>query len=527
MSTTEQPRTAADGGRPEPGRSEGGKALVGGMWTSASQMAPFVYTTIISIVAARILGPDLMGRQSFIAFVVVTVQTVCTSGIAYALSRYVGESIGQGRTGLLPGLVSWAWRVALPVSLFSASVLLAVALAGADPRAAWLFGAVAVLAGGLHKVPGGVLLGGKQWRAQSFVVLATGAVSLVATILVLALGGGISGMLAVTAATSIAMLIWSSRLMRRMLADLAAPPLPLGRLAGEALRFTFATSVPTILSFVVLQRSEIFFVERYSSDAEIARYSIAFSAILAILAVPTAIRSVVLPSVSTLVGQGDFARIQRGYSRLIRLSLLLTIPLTAGALALGPRLIRLVYGDRYAGAGDVLLILAAPIPLVPLSGASSALMMGYGRVRAQTIVYALAAVVDIVAAALLVPHLDAIGAGIANVLALVAVAVPLLLYASRLVGGVQIGWSHLLRTVAASAAAAVAARLTLETGDSALTLLAALVVGVGVFGFLAAALRVLPEEDAEFLAGVARGHRARHMRRFFRRLSGGALGAAR
>ncbi len=482
----------------------GGHAFVGGMWTSASFITPYVCTTIISIVAARILGPADMGRQSFIAFVVLTGQTAVASGIGYSLARHAGELIGQGREAAIPSLVRLGWRLTLPAGLLAAAALVIVALAGAEPQGAWVFAAIAVLAGVLNNVPVRILVGVHRWREQSIVLIVVGVLSVVPTIVVLGLGGGVTGMLAVTAATALLTFAWCARLMRRAVHGLARRTDPLGAMRSEVIRFAAASTVPVILTFVVLQRSEFFILDLFSNDSQIALYSIAYSSLAALLALPMAVRTVVLPSVATLVGAGEFDRIRRGFSRLVRLSILLTFPLAAAGLALGPRLLALVYGSQYSGAGEVLLILVAPLPLVPLSAAGSAVLMGFGRVRIPTLVSGLAAVVDIGVALILVPRLDAVGAAIANVLAVLAATIPLIPFCARLLGGIEVSFRDTMRVVLVSGASACAAALVLQLGTGAVNFVVALVVGVGSFVILAPAVRMVPAADAEWLEAIAR-----------------------
>ena len=482
---------------------------MGGMWTSASFITPYICTTIISIVAARILGPEDMGRQSFIAFVVLTGQTAVASGIGYSLARHAGELIGQGREAAIPSLVRLGWRLTLPAGLLAALALVIVALAGAAPKAAWIFAAVAVLAGVLNNVPVRILVGVRRWREQSIVLIVVGVLSVLPTIVVLVLGGGVNGMLAVTAVTALVTFAWCARLMRRAVHGLARRTEPLGgAMKSEVIRFAAASTIPVILTFVVLQRSEFFILDIFSDDSQIALYSIAFSSLAALLALPMAVRTVVLPSVATLVGAGEFDRIRRGFSRLVRLSILLTVPLTAAGLVLGPRLLTLVYGSQYSGAGEVLLILVAPLPLVPLSAAGSAVLMGFGRVRIPTLVSGFAAVVDIGVALILVPRLDAVGAAIANVLAVLAATIPLIPFCVRLLGGIDVSFRDTMRVVLVSAAAACAAALVLQLGTGAANFVAALVAGVSSFIILAPAVRMVPAADAEWLEAVARdrGH---------------------
>ena len=40
------------------------RAFRGGLWQGVAQIAPFAFTLVISIIAARILGPDQMGRRT-------------------------------------------------------------------------------------------------------------------------------------------------------------------------------------------------------------------------------------------------------------------------------------------------------------------------------------------------------------------------------------------------------------------------------------------------------------------------------
>jgi O-antigen/teichoic acid export membrane protein len=522
MTELEQPPLQPGRQDRDAGPTAGTRAFRGGLWQSSAQIAPYAYTTIVSVIAARILGPDRMGRQSFIAFVVLSVQTVCVGGLGTALLRYIGELRGRGLEHALPSLAGWAWRITAVAGGVGTLALLAVTVVGADPTWAWLFAAAAVLPGVLNSVPGTVLIGTQRWRPYALVVLLTGVGSVLATVIVLLLGGGVSGMLGVIAATAVARLAWATVLMRRVLAPLGSMRKPLGAIRSDVLRFTLASSVPVILGLVVFQRSEFFFLERFSSDAQIAFYSIAFSATAALIAVPAAIGAILTPSVATLIGSGEFERIRRGYSRVLRLGLLFSLPVAAASLALGPELLRLVYGHRYAGAGDIFLIVVTTLPLVPLSGASSALLTGYGRVRVPIAISSIAALTDLALAAVLVPRLDAIGAAIANTCAFSVAALLLIGSAVRLVGGVQLGLRSVVRIATVSAAAAGLARLVLVAGNSASVWVAAAAAEVTALGLGAIALRIVPEEDATFLIRVAGRGR---LTRVFERLSGRALGA--
>src|SRR5205823_13903539 len=74
--------------------------------------------------------------------------------------------------------------------------------------------------------------GAQRWRDASIVGLATGTAATAAIVLVLAAGGGITGMFAVEAVLTVANLAWTSALGRRALRSIATAP----RVASASVR---------------------------------------------------------------------------------------------------------------------------------------------------------------------------------------------------------------------------------------------------------------------------------------------------
>jgi O-antigen/teichoic acid export membrane protein len=504
----------------------GARVLRGSGWQIGAQMAPYVTTALVSVVAARALGPDGMGRQSYIAFVILTTMTACSAGFPAALPRYVGELIGRGDESKLQSLAAWSWRVSFIAATIGAGVLLTIAALGSTPQLAWVFGAAAAFTGILHKVPASILNGSQRWRQNSAVILTTTVATTIATVIALVLGGRVTSIFVAAAAGNALMLLLTWGLARRLLAGIKAARAPLGHLRVEVLRFAAVASLPMLLNFVVFQRSEFFFLEHDSTDQQIAIYSIAFSVYAALLALPTGLVQMFGTAVATLKGAGAHHRIRSGYARGLRLLFLVTIPTTVGALVFGPPLVRLVYGEQYKGAGTLILVLAIPLLIVPAGGVSGGLLFGYGRIWVPVVVGIIAGIVDLGLAALLVPRLDALGAAIANVSAQLAAGVLGIGYCIRMVGGIQIAPRHLAKTAAAAlTAGGCAEAVLLLLGSGAGGLAAAMVVGIGVYVALVTSLRVLPREDADWLVETLGARSKSRLTRVCRRLSGTPLGA--
>ena len=87
-------------------RTTGASLFSGSIWNSVAGLLPQFYTVAISIAAARFLGPDAFGRQSFIAFVSLSIALVLTAGLSIALMRSVAETLGREEPGQARGLLA-------------------------------------------------------------------------------------------------------------------------------------------------------------------------------------------------------------------------------------------------------------------------------------------------------------------------------------------------------------------------------------------------------------------------------------
>ena len=222
--------------------------------------------------------------------------------------------------------------------------------------------------GVLQSVANAVLLGIQNFRGAALIGLVTGAVAVPATIAILAAGGGIAGIFAVEAAVAAANLALDGAA-RPPRACAACPrrSRPSPELRRSALRFAGWTTLSAAMSLIVWGRSEFLFLAHYSTDVEIGLYSIGFATVTALAALPQRLSTVLVSAFATLHGADASERIRLGFSRALRLMVIMVLPLTAGAAAVGPALLRVIYGDDYREAGTVLLILVGVIPCLAVA----------------------------------------------------------------------------------------------------------------------------------------------------------------
>ena len=255
----------------------GSSVMRGGLWKMLGNALPQLYALVISIAAARYLGPDGMGRQSFIAFAELSIIELLTSGFAIRSSATWARRSGRARGSQARWLArtssgSWPSRPSSGADVSSRSGCSAASrgqrgsspasrpsaarspASGRDPD--W----PAALARGDDRRPRH-REGSARWRRSSCSR---------------SVGGSARCSPSRPRACS-SILVWTGVLARRSRSAVSDESRPLPDLRRRSLRFAGYSSVGALLYLIVWRRSEFFFLNHYSADDEIAFYSIAFA----------------------------------------------------------------------------------------------------------------------------------------------------------------------------------------------------------------------------------------------------------
>ncbi len=478
--------------------------LAGGAWAIASSALPQIYVLASSILIARFLTVGDMGRQSFIAFSSASVILVFSFGLSGSLVRYGGEVLGRDELGTLRGLIWWTARIQLVAALLT-GVMMAIFGLFSHDQVLWMWAAVGTFFGAISNIPTSVLLVLRRWREASIITLAIGLAYTIGIAVVLALGWGLAGLFGIGTILGGIAAGWTIWLAWRHLNRVAPRGGPHVELHRPLLRYAVTIWAGFLLSFVVLRRSEFFFLNRYSSSKAIAYYSVAFAVIAGLASAVESLAGVIAPTVASLHGSGETDRIGPAFSRGIRLVILVAVPISAFGVVFGPAVIRVVYGSDYARTAAPLRIMLAPFPLLALMSLCNGLLWGSGRVRVWLLVFSAAAIVDLALDVILVPHLAEVGAALANTCAQVTAGVVVFGYTIRSFGPIDVQARVLARAVIAAVLAAAA-------GWLGLILVGGLAgIGVGslgaivVFAGLTRAMRTVPAVDGMWMTTAVRG----------------------
>lgn len=148
-------------------------------------------------------------------------------------------------------------------------------------------------------------------------------------------------------------------------------------------------------------------------DATIGNYAAAYRLIEGVIMLATPLAHVFFRKLRvSLDDQGAFGR---SFRLMLGVMIALAMGATLGGLILGPWILRLAFGDKYAAAEPLLAWLLASLPFILPNYVLTQGLVALGRERYYAVVTIIAAVLNIALNFLLIPFLAAKGAALATV----------------------------------------------------------------------------------------------------------------
>jgi len=182
----------------------------------------------------------------------------------------------------------------------------------------------------------------------------------------------------------------------------------------ELREYLIPLSVVTVLDALVWDRSEVFFLRLYTSSEDIAFYSLAFGLASRLMVIPFIVAGALMPALSTLHGAGNTEEFGRVYRQALQYVALVGAPLAAVGWALAPALIGILYGEAYLPVAALLGPLLAVSVVGVMRQVAWAALRAIGDRKWALHATWISAVVNLAAAAVLVPVYGTWGAVAAN-----------------------------------------------------------------------------------------------------------------
>jgi O-antigen/teichoic acid export membrane protein len=255
-----------------------------------------------------------------------------------------------------------------------------------------------------------------------------------------------------------------------------------------------------VLDLVVWERSELFFLQIFSTDVQQGFYSMGFSISGFLMALPSSFAGAA--SASLMVERGrNPAALNRAAIATVRYMALMVFPMAIGLAALSGPVISLLYGPKYVEAIPLFALMTLMVIPKALVGPAQWVLRAVEKQEFMVRWMIVATLATITLDYYFIRRYDAIGAAWGNGLGQFIAVAGLWFFAAR-AEGLAIPWSELVRmAVAAAIMGVVAYSITLFL-PKILAILVGVPVGVVVYAGLLRAFRSFAEEDGPRLRGL-------------------------
>lgn len=389
------------------------------------QIAAAVLSVGGAVVLARILGPEQYGAYAFAMGVASLLVIPTTLGLPSLVVRDVAALATRERWSELRGLLGWAAPTVTGASVAAAAVvalLVAVFDLGPDGAHTALLLAMAVV-----PLAALVQLGGAALRGLRKVVLGHFHETVLRPALALLVVAGAYGVAgdAVDAGWAVGAQLVAGVVAVVLVVGFTVRHLPRAVRAATPERHTrmwLGAALPMMFigaAQVINVNADVVMVGAIEGVESAGLYRAASRGARAVVFVLFAANTVLQPVVASMYARGEIERLQRVLTRSVRLVAVVALPAAGVLIVAGEPLLRGVFGTEFGVAATALAILAGGQLVNGLVGSAGTVLTMTGHERDVAVAVAVAAAVNIVLNAVLVPLFGIEGAASATAVSMV------------------------------------------------------------------------------------------------------------
>jgi O-antigen/teichoic acid export membrane protein len=264
-------------------------------------------------------------------------------------------------------------------------------------------------------------------------------------------------------------------------------------LSRRIFNFSISIYMLSLLSMIVFDKSELFFLQIFQTPAQLAYYSIAFGLTARMATAGDSISYVLFPMFVTRYTQNGSEELRVAYRQSIHYVQLLMVPVFAWCIPIAPRFITFAYGVEYRNVAPVVQVLLGTMLITLMLTVSASAVFALEKQRSFFRSMVVVAAINLTLDAILIPRYGALGAALANGCSQAIAVCGLILLLQRLLPGSFPALASLKIYIAAagSAASILYAELVLHAGVLVLciSVAVAVLVYVGLLGGLGVVTR--------------------------------------
>jgi O-antigen/teichoic acid export membrane protein len=400
------------------GHDVGKKALTN-LFFSGIRLAINVFATIFtSAILARSLGPSETGTYGYAIWLVGTLAVIANVGIPSALSKYISEFAGRGELGNAAAISRKLIRFQLWIVFGLGGIVAIAALLSTSRVRTLLLVALLLFPQVLQRILTSTLEGLQQFKKIATISFFVAIVQVISVGTAALLHCHVVGMLWATIFGTTAGTLLFHFPVRKFLQGHHDPnsiERPLGPGDFRRIRrFSVTVSYVLCLDMIVWQRSEVIFLKWYSSLAEIAFYTLAYSVSAKLSDIASAFSSTLLPLYSETYGRSGLQDLSLIYRNALKYVQFAMVPACIFGAASAPVIVKVLYGATYAPMTIPLQLLLLSLAITSTGMVGSPLVVGTERQSFIAKYGTVTAIINLTLDFVLIPRYGAIGAAIAN-----------------------------------------------------------------------------------------------------------------
>jgi O-antigen/teichoic acid export membrane protein len=444
------PDGTTEAGAP-PTRSQ--RIAVNSLWAALDFFFGLAGGILSSILIARRFGPEILGYYAYIVTLAGMAGSIARFGLPVATRKYVAEFSARGEYGFVRALLQrmFRWQALFAVAAIAIAGWIALGFLKADFHLVAVVALSSMLPAMMLGIVSAANMAVEDYAGNVLSSLAATIVYLCGVTVTLVMNLSILWLAISLAASRFADFLLRHWMYRRTFQPRfrAAQAKPLPRDVVERIRrFCLQTTALQALNLIVWDRSQMFFLERFSPMSEAGFYSVTFTMVL---------QSYMLSQTFMSAAGSNLMRRQAldqdGARRMTQTMLiyagLIALPMNLGLAAVCGPLIAALYGEKYLPAIPVLFIAGLLGSARALMAPAEQLLIAFERQDRLLRTLGVSSLLNIALAFLLIPRWGARGAALSNGLAQCA-ALGLCWWWARDVFKLPLPWARLSRLAGAA-----------------------------------------------------------------------------
>ncbi|MBN2225168.1 MAG: oligosaccharide flippase family protein [Deltaproteobacteria bacterium] len=461
---------------------------------------------ILSIVIARLLGPEDMGVYSYCSWLLGFASVFCFLGIPNTNTRYISELNTTGQTDRMNHLFRSLLLLELGVFVIVSGVVVGAAYLFYEPdiRIYIILVAANLLPNTVFALYVSTFKGLLRFNVIAVTSLIVTPVYIVAVIVGLYLGMGITGLLVLPLVLAPPRFL----LFRFFLRKSFTPTNPAGSgaldqtLKKRIFSFWYKFLILSLIDVVVFEKSEVFFLNIYADYSQIAFYTIAFSLSSKVMRlIPYSLTNIMLPIFTEKHSTGDTDGQNTIYTYSLKYLMMIIAPIFVGGVFVSTEIITNLYGIEFAPAADIFWITLLSASLAAFFGSSASLLGAMEKLSFLLAIGVVSICLNISMDLVLIPRYGIHGAAWANLIAQVFSGVVLFIFIILTIKP-KIPWKDLFRIIIASVVCGLIADAVLMINGNLVFTVLAIAAAAAAYPLVLIFVGALGKNDLEIFSAV-------------------------